>query len=414
MLKIRFYLLLLLCAKTALAQPLSLREALERALNQNLVLKRQTELQVGVQARTLITLSPEKPVVSYYTEDMLNSPTDNQVVRRWQFSQGFDFPLTTYYRVRAQSRLASATASETEELKRQIAANVRITYMQVAFATAIERLSQENRAFSQRFYDISKRLYEVGEVSELQVLRAQTELVRAENALTEALTILAESRRNLALQLGDATDTNITLVDSLRTVFPRVDSELLAQTMSQSRPLLKAIEDKQKSAEELQAASVYALFPSIRLTVFQQRFTPAFNPNQNFYGGELALSVPLWFWLGERGEIAEKSALLRAQQHEAQFIKQQVHTEWRNALSRYESARLQAERATQEELAYARRAFLAAERQLQTGNIGYIEYIEAKRTYFEAEKTALEKRYDAERAFAELLRTSGILNLNDQ
>ncbi|MFQ3607072.1 MAG: TolC family protein [Chloroherpetonaceae bacterium] len=414
MLKIRFYLLLLLCSEAAIAQPLSLRTAIERALKDNLAIKRQVELQASAEARTLITLSPEKPVVSYYTEDMLNSPTDNQVVRRWQVSQGFDFPLTTYYRARAQSSLASAIASETEELKCQVAADVRIAYMQVALATALERLSQENLAISQRFYEMSKRLYEIGEVSELQMLRARTELVRAENALTEARMQVAESRRALVLKLGNLTDTSITLVDSLRETFVRVDIEQLAQTMSQSRPLLTAIQAKQESAEEAQAAAYSALFPSLRLTLFQQRFTPAFNPNQNFYGGEIALSVPLWFWLGERGEIAEKSALLHAQRYESELIKRQVETEWRNAVSRYESARLQAERATEEELIYARRAFIAAERQLQVGAIGYIEYLEAKRTYFEAEKNALEKRFDAERAFAQLLRTIGIINLNDQ
>lgn len=414
MLKIRFYLLLLLFSEAAIAQPLSLREAVERALTQNLMLKRQTELQAGAEAKTLITLSPEKPVVSYYTEDMLNSPTDNQAVRRWQLSQGFDFPLTTYYRARAQSRLASAAASETEELKRHVAADVRITYMQVAFATAIERLSQESRAVSQRFYEISKRLYEIGEVSELQVLRAQTELVRSENALIEAQAKLSESQCNLALQLGDATDTNLTVIDSLRETFAQMDLAMLSQTMSESRPLFKVLKAKQESAEDIQAAAFYALFPSLRLTVFQQRFTPTFNPNQNFYGGEIALSIPLWFWLGERGEIAEKSALLRAQRHEAQFIKQQVEAEWRNTVSRYEAARLQAARATQEELTYARRASNAAERQLQTGNIGYIEYLDVKRAYFDAERNALQKRLDAERAFAELLRITGIINLNDQ
>jgi outer membrane protein TolC len=244
MFKIRFYLLLLLFSKAAIAQPLSLREAVERALTQNLMLKRQTELQAVAEAKTLITLSPEKPVVSYYTEDMLNSPTDNQAVRRWQLSQGFDFPLTTYYRARAQSRLASAAASETEELKRQVAADVRITYMQVAFATAIERLSQESRAVSQRFYEISKRLYEIGEVSELQVLRAQTELVRSENALIEARAKRAESQCNLALLLGDATDTNLTVIDSLRETFARVDLAMLSQTMSESRPLFKVLTAK--------------------------------------------------------------------------------------------------------------------------------------------------------------------------
>lgn len=413
MLKIRFCTVLLLCAFPINAQTLSLREALERALEKNFTLKRQVEIQSGAQARTFIALSPEQPVISYYTEDMLNSPIENQVVRRWQISQSIEFPLSTYYRARAHSSIASAIACETEELKCQIAAAVRIAYMQVAFATAIAQLSQENRAVSQRFYEMSKRLYAVGEVSELQVLRAQTELVRAENALTEALTKLSQSRRNLALQLGNVADTNLILSDSLREQFAQIDLHALASKMRQSRPLLKALNAKQESAEANQAAAFYGLFPSLRLTVFQQRFTPALNPNQNFYGGEIALSVPLWFWLGERGEIEEKSALLRAQRYEAEFIKQHLETEWRNSASRYESARLQAERAIKEELNYGRRAFNAAERQLQTGNIGYIEYLDVKRAYFDAEKHALEKRLEAERAFAELLRTTGIINISD-
>lgn len=414
MLKIRFCILLLLASPAIVAQPLSLRDAIERALKENMSLKRQAEIQASAEARTLIALSPEKPVVSYYTEDMLNSPTDNQVVRRWQISQGMEFPLTTYYRARAQSSVASALASETEELKREVASQARIAYMQAAVASAIERLSQENRAVSRRFYEISKRLYEVGEASELQVLRAQTELARAENALTEAQTKSVEARRNLALIMGDVSDTLTTLSDSLRERFEAMEFQTLAQTALQSRPLLKAIEAKREAAEQARAAAYSALLPSLRVSAFQQRFTPAFNPNQNFYGGEIALSMPLWFWLGERGEIEEKNALLRAQTYEARWATQAFELELRNAFSRYESARLQAHRATDEELAYARRAFNAAERQLQTGNIGYIEYIEVKRAYFEAEKNALEKRFEAERAFAELLRATGILTINDR
>ena len=109
--------ILLFHSAVALSQSLSVQMAVERALSQNLVLKRQVALQSSVEARALIALSPEKPVVSFYTEDMLNSPTENQIVRRWQISQGFEFPLTTYFRANAQSKLATAAANETKEWK---------------------------------------------------------------------------------------------------------------------------------------------------------------------------------------------------------------------------------------------------------------------------------------------------------
>jgi hypothetical protein len=66
MLKLIFAFVLLFHSAVALSQSLSLQVALERALSQNLLLKRQVALQASVEARTLITLSPEKPVVSFY------------------------------------------------------------------------------------------------------------------------------------------------------------------------------------------------------------------------------------------------------------------------------------------------------------------------------------------------------------
>jgi hypothetical protein len=118
--------------------------ALERALSQNLLLKRQVALQASVEARTLITLSPEKPVVSFYIEDMLNSPTENQIVRRWQISQGFEFPLTTYFRANAQSKLATAAANETKEVESEIAARTRKAYARAVMAQAMKTLAEEN------------------------------------------------------------------------------------------------------------------------------------------------------------------------------------------------------------------------------------------------------------------------------
>lgn len=404
---------LLIISETLFAQSLSKQAAIERALEHHLALKRQRALWESAEARALTALAPEKPIASFYIEEMLYSLTENQVVRRWQISQGFEFPLTTYYRARSQSKLAASIEQETSELQNEIAALVRIAYANVLLSEALLRLAEENRAVSQRFYEISKRLSDVGEVSELQALRAKAELSRAENALTDAAATLAEARRALALLMGNPADTSFALSDSLREAFPQFEFATLYRAALESRPMLKAMQARVESAELARSAAYSALLPSLRLTVFQQRFTPADNPFQNFYGGEISLSVPLWFWLEGRGEIEEKSALLRAQDYELRLATQQVETEIRNAFARYESAKAQARRAETEELAAARRAFRAAERALQTGNIGYIEFLEAKRAYFDSEKNALEKRFLAERALAELLRAAGILNFNE-
>ncbi|MFN3427252.1 MAG: TolC family protein [Candidatus Thermochlorobacter sp.] len=405
--------LLLLFSAHLLAQPLTRDAALRRALEHNFALKHQRALWESAEARVLTTLSPEKPVVSFYFEEMLYSLTENQVVRRWQLSQGFEFPLSTYYRTRAQSKLASALMSEGYELQNEIAASVRIAYANALLSEALLRLAEENYAISQRFYDISKRLSEVGEVSELQVLRAKVEISRAENTLTDAFTMLAEAKRTVALLMGNPADTSFTLSDSLRQTFPNFDFAVLRRAALDNRPMLKAMQARVESAEMARSAAYSALLPSFRLTIFQQRFAPADNPLQNFYGGELSFSLPLWFWLDGRGELEEKSALLRAQESQMRLVRQQVETELQNAFARYESAKVQARRAETEELAAVRRAFRAAERQLQTGNIGYIEFLEAKRAYFDSQKNVLEKYFLAERALAELLRAAGILNFNE-
>lgn len=266
MLKLIFAFVLLFHSAVALSQSLSLQVALERALSQNLLLKRQVALQASVEARTLITLSPEKPVVSFYTEDMLNSPTENQVVRRWQISQGFEFPLTTYFRANAQSKLATAAANETKEVESEIAARTRKAYARAVMAQALKTLAEENRAVSQRFFDISKRLVEIGEVSQLQALRAKIELVRAENFQTEMLALYAEAQRDLALLLGESEQTAFTLTDTVPKPLPAFDFAMLLQTAIDSRPMLKAMQLRQESAELARSAAYSALLPTIRVT----------------------------------------------------------------------------------------------------------------------------------------------------
>lgn len=390
------------------AQELSLDAAIDKALKQNYSVKRQTYLYEAESARTLSVVSPEKPEIGFYSETTpYDQPGLTQRFDRWQISQQFEFPLTTYFRTRSQSYTADAAREKAEEAKSQIASDVRIRYADLLFRKALVDIYQENLKASKEFAEKTKRLLDVGESSLLESLRAQTELSRAQNLLSQAEADLVTSRQAFLMLLGEPSSVQLTLSDSLHAVFPEFSyNELYEQAKSQ-RPLAKAAIMEQDAASLQQTAAWSNFLPSIRLSYFQQKFKPSFEPDRNFYGGEISLSVPIWFWLGGRGEILEKSALHAAAQTTANEVIRMLEVEVQSAHVQYSSASVQVNRALQEFLPQAKKAYEVALRQYETGNAGYLELLDAKRAYYEAEQHAFEKRFQAESALAQLYRAVG-------
>jgi outer membrane protein TolC len=87
----------------------------------------------------------------------------------------------------------------------------------------------------------------------LQALRAKIELVRAENFRTDMLALYAEAQRDLALLLGESEQSTFTLTDTVPKPLPAFDFAMLLQTAIDSRPMLKAMQLRQESAQLAQA-----------------------------------------------------------------------------------------------------------------------------------------------------------------
>jgi len=403
--------LIFLIASTSFAQDtvqLSGDDAIELALKNNFSLKREEARKAAINARTSSVISPQKTELSFYKEKMpYNLPGEAQELKRIQISQSFQFPLTTYFRAGAQKALSDAARFRVIEQKTRIAAAVRKAYAEALFARSKAVLLRENLLLLQDFAKKSARMADVGEVSPLEVLRAKSELAKAENLLQEVNVQKSEAENHLLLLLALPLGSKLQLTDTLRGKFPTFQIIGLHETAQTERGALQSAKQEWLAKSRTAQAAWSEVLPDIRLAYFWQSFSPALEPERSFTGGEITISLPVWFWFGERGNIQEKAALRQAAKHTFQAAKRKLQVEVENAALRYKSAVRQLENAQKNYLPFAHKAFQAAHKAFLAGNIGYLEFLDSKQAYYEAKRHELEKHLAAEVALAALFQAIG-------
>ena len=387
---------------------LSAAQAIELALKNNFSLKSEQARSEAADARTLSVISPEKTELAFYREKTpYNLPGETQEFKRLQIAQSFEFPLTTYFRAGAQNALSDAARFRVIEEKTRVAAAVRKAYAEALFSHSQAALLRENLALLQDFAKKSARLAEVGETSPLEALRAKAELAKAENLLAEADAQKSTAENNLLTLLALPLGATLQLTDTLRCDFPAFQIAELHETAQTGRGALQSVRQEWLAESRTAQAAWSEVLPEIRLAYFWQSFSPAMEPDRTFTGGEITLSLPVWFWLGERGNIREKAALREAAKYAFEDARQTLQTQVRNAALRYTAAAKQLENARKTYLPFARKAFDAAQKAYGAGSIGYLEFLDGKQAYYEAKLHELEKRLAAETALAELFHAIG-------
>ncbi|WP_041468169.1 TolC family protein [Chloroherpeton thalassium] len=387
---------------------LSADQAIELALKNNFSLKAEQAESEAVSARTLSVISPEKTELTFYKEKTpYELPGEAQEIKRLQIAQSFEFPLTTYFRAGAQHALSDAAAFRVIEQKTRVAAAVRKAYAEVLFSRSQAVLLRENLALLQDFAKKSARLAEVGETSPLEALRAKSELAKAENLLEEANAQNGAAENNLCTLLALPLGATLQLTDTLRCDFPVFQIAGLHEIAQSGRGALQSAKQEWLAESRTAQAAWSEVLPEIRLAYFWQSFSPALEPDRTFTGGEITLSLPVWFWFGDRGNIQEKAALSEAAKYAFEDAKRQLETEVRNAALHYTAAVSQLENARKTYLPFAQQAFHAAQKAFAAGSIGYLEFLDSKQAYYEAKLHELEKRLAAESALAELFQAIG-------
>ncbi|MGH7366647.1 MAG: TolC family protein [Candidatus Rokuibacteriota bacterium] len=222
------------------------------------------------------------------------------------------------------------------EAERDVIADVTKAFSDVLVAQERIALARESLTLAENLRNAAKTLVDAGDVPELDLLRADVEVRRAENRvrLDEASAMTAT--RTLALLIGAPADVGVTATGPLLLApIPGSVADLLVPARA-SRPDLKAAEAATESAHAaLRLVRADRFFPSVTVSA---GYGEALDFDARTRMALVGVSIPLPFWNRREGDIKAAEAEVAKQQAERERIFARIDKEVITAYRQFAAA----------------------------------------------------------------------------
>ena len=310
----------------------------------------------------------------------------------YTLSQRFPFPGKLPLRGEVASRAASMREQAFRAKERELIGRLKQAYFELFFANKDLQIHHEHVDLLKQLFETAKAKYRAGQVSQVDVLKAQVEL----SNLYQRLPVLEQQRDTTAAKVNTLLnrDPNGALGIPREPVATSSYKPLeeLEEVALKSRPELKAAELAIERNEHARAFAERQYYPDFEFAV--QRF-------QNFqavdgFGAIASINIPFSFWTKRKYDagVREAKAATDAARTE--------HQTWQN-LTRFQIMELVAKMRAQQRVAdlYRTTILPQAEQNLEAARAGYRTGRSAFLDVIEAERALLEFRLAYYRALVE-------------
>jgi outer membrane protein TolC len=216
-----------------------------------------------------------------------------------------------YRRATAAEELARARS---EVARRGLVVTVVQNFYGLAAAQRKYSTAQAAVQEASRFFDISQKLEQGGEVAHSDVIKAQLQLNDRRRDLRESEVTMERARLDLAVLLFPDFNLNFTVVDDFRLEQPLPTSEEVEIAAKQNNPQLAAAMATLRQSQAELAAARAGYLPSLTLDYFYGIDATHFAVNTDGirnlgYAAAATLNIPIWNWGATHSRV--KQGLLR-------------------------------------------------------------------------------------------------------
>jgi len=414
-----------------LSQPLSLSEALKLALLQNgAVLKGESDLEAS-QGIVLQTRSVALPKVRgaagyLHTEAVEKVPFDSQGrvdPQRDQWVGGIRVVQSIYEGGRIRSALRTARLTREQSLLQyqtvvsDTLLQVRTAYYDTLLAAQQIIVQEASVKLLEEQLANTKRRFDAGAVTRLDVVRGEVELANAQPRLIRARNAHRIAKNNLATELGYSIPPNVwedipmTLTDKLEAGAYQVDLPGALSLAVQIRPELGALRKEEALRKEAILAARAETKPSIGIFAgygaHNSRFSDSFTESIGGPTAGIELTWNLWDSGLTRGRVVEATARHKGVEADLDERTRRVSLQVRSAYSSFLEARevLESQKKVQEQ---AEEALRLATSRYDAGTSTQLDLLNAQTALTEARTTQVQALYGFEVARARLEHAIGL------
>lgn len=403
--------MLLLPTGVARAQVLTVRQAVDEALRNNLALMAERANIAIADARILGARLRPNPVLSVGSNhlDFLGTGF-NDVNGGGPSEITFDSELTFEHAGKRPARIAVAESARSvaelqfEDAVRVLTLEVRNAFVDALLAKSILALAQENLKSASTIVEVNAARVKAGDIAELELIRVQLAALQSENSVRRAELQVRTALTRLQTALGRAKPSSAFDVEGeLRgdTVLP--DREELQRLATEQRPDLRALRlDVARAAAELQSQKAQA---KPDYTVAAQYIRQQVNAKANSLS--FGIGVPLPVFNRNQGEIARASAEQRQAGSRLRALEAVVAGEVETAWRQWATARDLLDSIQSRMLQRARDVRDITDFSYRRGEATLLELLDAQRAFNETMQAFNEARAEHARSLYLLDAVSG-------
>ncbi len=372
--------------KPPVNKKLSLEEAIKTAIEKNPQLQAtldQIEAADGLLRQS--KLYPN-PVLELLAEEM---PSSELGLNQSQNLVGVTQPIITGGK-RGLGIKVSEKAKEKDELERDAVLLAVIADTKKAFYKVVA--DQEGYAIAMKVQEIARGIYEsekirfdAGEVAVTNVLRAEVELSKANNAVSYAEGNLLNSIKELQTVMGTPEETVGGATGKLSSTPAALSLPDLELKMKNNQPVLKASKKGIEIADTLLALEKRQVVPDINVSAGYKRLT-----QENVDTVQMGIEIPAPFFNRNQGNIQKGKALSRKAKSEDQSVYNELLFQLKKNFNSYNVERRRVVEFRDKILPRAEESLKLIERGYKEGEFNYIDLLDAQRTWAETRISYIE------------------------
>lgn len=327
------------------------------------------------------------PELVYFKEGINEETNAPFAEQRIAINQSIDFPLTSFYRLKAINNEYISADYKIQSFKTELKAKVKKQYIRVLYASHIQELRRRQIQLMNELQNAVRTKKEVGEATKMDLMSVDVRLNQARNKLDNAEKLLHEARYNLFNFMGlepEKQKYSINFSDTLNTNPQFVQQDTALNYISRS-PQIQTIAHKIKASQYRIHEAQSGYLPDINFSYYQQDYGSGYEYN----GFEIGISLPLWAPLNEQSHIKMQTAKNRElgwKKTETELnIKKKIEHAWHG----YETLKQNIDRYDSQIRPKARKLKNKTLEAYRLGQVNFIKIIDSQSLFLETEANYL-------------------------
>jgi len=344
-----------------------------------------------------------KPLLFVEYEGVQGS-LSNAESRKIGILQVLEFPTNYFLRSDVQGSQIKVAGEELNSSINSLKTDIKLSYYNLLLQNELLKTSKENYKIYEDFLFTAEKKYEAGESSNLEVLGARVNKIKFENEITNLESEIKSSQSEIKTLMNVGYDI-IPAEEISYTELKLNKAELLTKAVSNNPELKKLYFQKEKSSNKL-SLSKGELLPDISFKYFRQKI----SGDNNYWGMEVGLGIPLWFWGQQSGNIKESNYEYKIATSDETGFRRTLENEINKTYEEYENSLRQVKFFSDQALNEADEILRQSKISYDEGAIGYVEYLQALNIAYETRTQYLNSIYNYNQSIIKLEKlTSGDL-----